>query len=81
MYLVAIFGQVYTLHTLHKSRGFWRVENSYTLLLPLLSKNPRGLDYQVVIHHLYPVPYDETCKDIEILLVEEEEGLSCLCEV
>ena len=23
------FGQVYTLHTLHKGRGFSRVENSY----------------------------------------------------
>jgi len=41
-------GQIHTLHTLHtlyKSRGFWRVENSYPLPLPLPSKNPGCLGY------------------------------------
>jgi len=38
-------GQIHTLHTLHKGRGFWRIENSYSLPLPLPSKNPGGLGY------------------------------------
>jgi len=41
-------GQIHTLHTLHKSRGFWRVENPYLLPLPLTPtptptlQKPRG---------------------------------------
>jgi len=42
MYLVVIFDQIHTLHTLHKGRGFLGLENSYLLPLPLPlpSKNP-----------------------------------------
>jgi len=68
MYLVVIFGQIHTLHTLHtlhKSRGFWRVENSYLLPLPLLSKNPGGLDYPC--HSLHKLTSSDWSLQADIL--------------